>query len=388
MERIYPLCFDEKRRKKDDKNNEFESIGSAACRRAALPLLLLVFAVMILLSSCSAGSAAGEMDYGNDAGTYLPAEDDLTAYFLDVGQADATLLVSQGEAMLIDAGNRDDAQFIIGYLDELGIDRLKYVVFTHPHEDHIGSGEVIISQVTVDKVYMLDGYDEGLEGSLKRTVQRMGISAEAPDPGDTTYLGECSIEFLGPISGSDDENDMSICLRVDHGRNSMLFTGDAGSGPEREMIESGAALEADLLQAGHHGSSTSNSYYFLREVNPRYVVISCGKDNMYGHPHEETLSRFNDLGAEVFRTDLQGTVIAVDDGENITFNCEGEKADRPYSEDYQEASYIGNVNSKKYHSPDCGGLPKEENRVYFTDADAAEKAGYQPCGLCHPDEAR
>ena len=112
----------------------------------------------------------------------------------------------------------------------------------------------------------------------------------------------------------------------------------------------------DLLQAGHHGSSTSNSYYFLREANPEYVVISCGKGNMYGHPHEEALSRFRDLGAEVFRTDEQGTIIAVDDGMQITFNCEGKKSDRTHVKDYEDASYIGNINSKKYHLPSCSGL--------------------------------
>ena len=106
---------------------------------------------------------------------------------------------------------------------------------------------------------------------------------------------------------------------------------------------------------------------------------------MYSHPHEEALSRVNDLGAEVFRTDEQGTVIAVDDGSEITFNCEGKKSDRTYNEDQQEANYIGNANSKKYHLPSCGGLPDEKNRVYFMSVEAAESAGYEPCGRCHPD---
>jgi len=105
---------------------------------------------------------------------------------------------------------------------------------------------------------------------------------------------------------------------------------------------------------------------------------------MYGHPHEETLSRFNDLGAEVFRTDTQGTIIAVSDGKIFTFNAEGKKADRPYTEDPEEAKYIGNVNSKKYHEPSCSGLPQEENRSYFMTKEAAEKAGYDPCGNCRP----
>ena len=184
---------------------------------------------------------------------------------------------------------------------------------------------------------MLEGYDDGIEGYLKTVIDRMGIQTQAPLPGDTISLGECSIKFLGPLEKSDDENDNSICLKVMHGENSIIFTGDAGSSCERKMIESGEALEADILQAGHHGSSTSSSYYFLREVNPKYVVISCGKDNMYGHPHEESMSRFGDLGAEIFRTDEQGTVIAVSDGEDITFNCEGKKSERSHVKEYENA---------------------------------------------------
>ena len=343
-------------------------------------LVCLMIVVMTALCSCS--------EYGGEIGNseVMSAEDDLTMYFLDVGQADATLLVSRGEAMLVDAGNRDDADFIVNYLNDLGIDSLKYIVFTHPHEDHIGSGEAVISGFSVGKIFMADGYDEGIEVYLKEKIDERGILTENPVPGETVTLGECSVEFLGPYRTFSDENDNSICLKVTHGENSTLFTGDAGSTPERDMIENGENLEADTLQAGHHGSSTSNSYYFLREVNPRYIVVSCGKDNMYGHPHEETLSRFNDLGAEVFRTDVQGTVIAVDDGENITFNCEGKKSDREHVENMEEARYIGNVNSKKYHLPSCSGLPKEENQVYFMSVEAAENAGYDPCGRCHPDQ--
>lgn len=340
--------------------------------------LILLLAVLTFCSACTSETAGD----GNQKD--IPAEENLTVYFLDVGQADATLLVSQGEAMLVDAGNRDDGEFITEYLDELGINRLKYMVFTHPHEDHIGSGEAVIENTEVDKIFMLDGYDDGIEGYLKRAVDSAGIEAEAPAPGETATLGECSIEFLGPFSEYDDENDNSICLKVTHGNNRIVFTGDAGTAPEREMIENGQNLEADILHGGHHGSSTSNSYYFLREVNPRYVVISCGKDNMYGHPHEETLSRFNDVGAEVFRTDIHGTITAVSDGEIFTFNTEGIKADRPYSEEYEDAAYIGNVNSRKYHLPSCVSLPKEENRSYFMTKEAAEDAGYQPCGNCKP----
>lgn len=336
----------------------------------------MMLIVSMTLFSCS--------DDAGKATAALPAEGEMAIHFIDVGQADCTLLVSEGEAMLVDAGNREDDDLIISYLHELGIDELEYIVFTHPHEDHIGSGEAIIDEFPVEKIFMLDEYDEGVEGYLYDAIAEEGIDAEAPSVGEEVPFGECIVEFLGPVEEYSDANDDSICLKVVHGENSVLFTGDAGSAPERDMIEAGSELEADILQAGHHGSSASNSYFFLRESNPRYVVISCEEDNMYGHPHEEAMSRFNDLGAEVFRTDTQGTVIAVSDGREIAFNCEGKKADRPYSVEPDQAAYIGNVNSKKYHSPDCGGLPKEENRVYFMSIEAAEDAGYDPCGNCRP----
>ena len=338
---------------------------------------MILIGVSISLFSC------GSM---NDEGKpVLDSEENLAVPFLDVGQADSTLLISGGEAMLVDAGNRDDDDFIVDYLKKQGIDELKYIVFTHPHEDHIGAGEAVLNNFTVNKVFMLDGYNDGIEGNLKKNIERQNIATEAPSPGEKIRLGECEAEFLGPNKDYKDTNDNSICLMVRHGENSIMFTGDAGNSAERDIIENSGNIEADILHAGHHGSSTSNSYYFLRQVNPRYVVISCGKDNMYGHPHDEALSRFNDLGAEIFRTDEQGTVIALDDGKNITFNCKGKEADKPHMEDYQEANYIGNVNSKKYHLPDCGGLPKEENRIYFMSIENAEAAGYEPCGNCHPD---
>ncbi len=335
---------------------------------------LIALTMVLILAGCT----------GDSGSNNLPAEGELAVHFIDVGQADCTLLVSEDEAMLIDAGNRDDSGLILNYLEDVGVERLKYIVFTHPHEDHIGSGEAIINAIDVEKVFMLDEYDEGIEGYLKDEIDYLGIETEMPYPGDSTQLGECRIDFLGPEYDYKDANDDSICLKVIHGSNSMLFTGDAGSEPERDMIDAGTNLEVDLLHAGHHGSSTSNSYYFLRQSNPRYIVISCEEDNMYGHPHEETMSRFNDLGAEIFRTDTQGTIVALSDGNAFSFNVEGKKADKPYTEDFEESKYIGNLNSKKYHRPTCNGLPADDNRTYFKTKEAAEDAGFSACGNCKP----
>lgn len=338
-------------------------------------VLLSAIIMMVLMTAC----AAEESNEG------LPVEGELAVHFIDVGQADSTLLISDGEAMLIDAGNRDDDELIMNYIDDLGIKGFKYVVFTHPHEDHIGSGEDIVNNYDIDKIFMLDEYDEGMEGYLKRAIDRNGIQTSSPQPGDKVAFGDCEITFVGPFYDYEDTNDDSICLKVLHGSNSFLFTGDAETEPEHDMVDSGMNLEATVLHAGHHGSSKSSTYYFLKKVNPEYAVISCGAGNSYGHPHRETVGRFNDVGAEMFRTDKQGTIIAKCDGENITFNCEGKQPTRPHIDEQEEAKYIGNLNSKKYHDPDCGGLPEADNRTYFNSISAAEKAGYSPCGRCNPN---
>lgn len=152
-------------------------------------------------------------------------------------------------------------------------------------------------------------------------------------------------------------------------------------------------IKADVLKVGHHGSDTSTSYPFLREVMPEYAVISCGKGNSYGHPTEEVLSRLRDADVKVYRTDLQGDIIAVSDGENITFSTARneniqtnetvtEKADTITVD--TETSYIGNVKSKKFHRPNCHTLPAEKNRAILSSRDEAINAGYFPCGNCQP----
>ena len=345
-------------------------------RFLAFCLISILVMTLVLVSSCT----ADETDL--ESGTVYPAEDNLTMYFLDVGQADSTLLVSEGEAVLIDAGNRDDSNFITGYLDELGIKELKYMVFTHPHEDHIGSGEALVNSIAIEKIFMLDEYDDGIEGYLSRAISAAGIETEAPQPGDTARFGECRIDFTGPDRDYDNANDDSICLKVTHGSNTVLFTGDAGRVPEKNMIEAGENLEADLLQAGHHGSSTSTGYRLIYEVNPDYAVISVGADNSYGHPHEESLSRLNQAGTTIFRTDELGTVRAVTDGTELRFEWANSSADPENAESTEDIRFIGNVNSHKFHSSTCANLPLEKNQILFHSYQEAITAGYTPCESC------
>ena len=191
--------------------------------------------------------------------------------------------------------------------------------------------------------------------------------------------------ILGPLAEYEETNNTSLVLRVDFDETAFLFTGDMERIAEADLLEySAGELWATVLKVGHHGSSTSSSYPFLREVLPTYAVISCGTGNSYGHPHEEVLSRLSDAGTTVYRTDLLGTVVAVSDGKEISFTTEKNVSPTAGRGESAEAVYIGNRNSSVFHLERCPNLPKEENRVYFSARQDALDAGYAPCGNCCP----
>jgi len=198
------------------------------------------------------------------------------------------------------------------------------------------------------------------------------------------------VQVLGPQQQYDDPNDTSIVLKVSYGDTSFLFTGDAERTAEADILDAGYDLSSTVLKVGHHGSDTSTSYPFLREIMPEYAVIQVGAGNSYGHPTEDTLSRLRDADVEVYRNDLQGTIICTSDGETVAFTTEKNATARtnptvvvtPELDDVGE--YIGNKNSKKFHLPSCKNLPAEKNRIYFESRQAAVEAGQSPCGNCKP----
>ena len=247
----------------------------------------------------------------------------LTITYLDVGQADCTILQWQEYAMLIDAGNDEDATLVLATLEQLGIEQLDYVIATHSHEDHIGAMDEVLWNLPVECLI----YPE--ETSVMSTYRNFLEAAEKaaevlnPVPGDVYELGALQINILAPQEGfASDPNNASVAVRLVYGENSFLFTGDAEAESEACMLKLGAELESDVLQAGHHGSSTSNTEAFLEAVDPVYVIISCEKDNSYGHPHSEVLARLEEMDVQVYRTDTMGTITLVSDGKNIKISTE------------------------------------------------------------------
>lgn len=257
-------------------------------------------------------------------------EEELQVHFLDVGQGDATLIFQDTHAMLIDAGDNLYGWQVVDYLKYLGIEHLDYLIGTHPDSDHIGGMDTVLENISCDMVLMPGlERDTATYESVAEVLEEQRMERIVPEPGEEYSLGTAVFTVLAPNDTYDDINNNSIAIRLVHGRNSFLFTGDAESESEADMLKSGRLLSTDVYKVAHHGSSGANSELFLLAVNPKYAVISCGEDNDYGHPHSEVLNRLRLLGTEVYRTDEQGTIVALSDGSEIQFNMSPSESWQP-----------------------------------------------------------
>ena len=269
---------------------------------------------------------------GNSA--LVPLVDDENAFSLhviDMGQGDALLLSKDGKYALIDAGEtmspseRESREAIFAYLDSLGVKKLEFLLLTHQDYDHIGSALDVLKRYDVGVVY-----DNGVEHTSKTYENLMAylveedVNYKVVRDGDkvTSPWPEVMIEVVSPpqdliYSGKKaDVNENSIVLKVTYGSVSYLLTGDAEEKAEEYILSTKADIDADILKAGHHGSSSSSTKSFLAKVTPDVITISCGEDNDYGHPHIEPLENFAKFttAEKIFRTDIDGDIVVTTDG--------------------------------------------------------------------------
>jgi len=244
--------------------------------------------------------------------------DKLIVHYIDVGQADSILVQVNNKNLLIDAGSIDSKDKLISYLKKQGVHKLDYVVATHPHEDHIGGMSSVIKSFTIGEFFAPKklantNVFENMIAALKGTKI---ITAKA---GVKLNLGSnTNCEMLAPNSSEyDDINNYSAVIKLTYKKNKFLFMGDAQKLSEDEIIKSNADISCDVLKVGHHGSSTSSSKEFLDKVSPKIAVISSGRGNQFGHPSKGTISEFKNRKYTIYRTDIEGTIVLISDGNTI-----------------------------------------------------------------------
>lgn len=357
-------------------------------------------------AATQAGNAGGGQDSGRagaaqaTGNTGIAQAGTLTVTWLDVGQGDAAVIQCGGQSMLIDGGKPEKSSYIYAWLQQHGLSYLDVIVATHVDADHIGGLSGALNYASVGTAYCPEttGTTETFQSFVKYLAQR-GKQITVPTAGETFALGGAQIQILGPLHRAEDSNDNSIVLKVSFGATSFLFTGDAERAEEQDLLNSGVNLQSTVLKVGHHGSDTSTSYPFLRAVAPQYAVISVGAGNSYGHPTEAVLSRLRDAGVTTFRTDMQGEITAVSDGQTINFstaknavaiasaNVGGGNADGAAGVGTTAGSYVLNTNSHKFHLPSCSSVetisPKNRKDVNESREQIISE-GYAPCKRCNP----
>jgi len=247
-----------------------------------------------------------------------------TIHFVDVGQGDCTIIQSEGKTLVIDTGLPEARKALAAELQALGVQRIDTLFLTHPHEDHDGSFGFLADSYPIGTLYMPEYADDEEDyGDLLRRITGAGTQIRYPTVGDQFMVGDATATVLSaadPAQYPDDKNLWSIVTKIVDGNTSAVIMGDAEDINEYAMIDAGLDLDADILRVGHHGSRTSTSGAFLDAVTPDIAVISCGANNSYGHPHQETLDALWERSIVTYRTDLDGTItVSIDDaGYKIT----------------------------------------------------------------------
>ena len=249
---------------------------------------------------------------GNDCITTIPQDNNLRVYCLDVGQGDSILITNNNKTMLIDASTNEMGSRVVKYLNDLGIKKIDYLVGTHPHEDHIGGLDNVIKNFDIGTIYMPNvvattkTFEEVIDA-----ISAKKLKVTSPKTGDKFTVGNAECEVMSIRNDKDDYNNCSIVIKMDFNNVCYLFTGDA-----EESVESSRKWpHIDVLKVGHHGSNTSSSKNFLEQIKPEVALISVGQGNTYGHPTQATLKRLSNIGAKIYRTDENGTILLIEKGE-------------------------------------------------------------------------
>ena len=323
----------------------------------------------------------------------------MRVHFIDVGQADSAFIeLGNGQTMLIDAGRSGGD--VVDYIRNLQYETIDYVVASHPHDDHIGGMATVLNSFNIGKMYMpKQAHTISAFTNMLDVIENKDIDLYTAKAGTNILSsGNINIDVLAPFSESNSNlNNASAVVRITYGKTVMLFTGDAEHVIENQLLNSG--IDSDVLKVGHHGAGSASSSSFIKAVSPDIAVISVGEGNSYGHPHADTLAILNEVGANIYRTDEQGTiVVTADQNKKITVDKKAstvkenappvvvqtptEKVEekQPSVSDNQSQVVYRTRTGKKYHRSGCSYLKSKIE----TTVSEAQAMGLGPCSRCNP----
>lgn len=364
--------------------------------------IYLVFTALLILLL---GGCAFQTESSDESSTSTT----MRVHYIDTGESDSILIESGGHYMLIDAGDVDDKATVVNYLKDQKVEKLDYLILTHPHADHIGAASEVINTFSIGKIMMSSKTNNTkVYETLLDTIANKNLKITKPVVGGSHTIGNATFTILAPNSmdyGSN-LNNYSISLRLVNGQNSFLFIGDCETEAISDILANQQTLDSDVLLCGHHGSKTSTTSDFLKAVTPTYAVISVG-ENSYGHPSESTLSLLKKNNIKTYRTDENGTIVATSTGSKITFDAKSTtlsdvnvstpsedttsgKATASSTDTTSSKDTTTNNDSKvvyitdsgnKYHKDGCRYL---NNGKIKTTVKKAKDEGYNPCKVCKP----
>lgn len=277
-------------------------------------VMTICICIVFLLSGCTINQQTNTTIETSQ--TPVGTSNKMKVHFLDVGQGDSILVQSpNGKNLLVDGSTKDAGKEVVAYLKSHDVEKLDYVVATHPDADHIGGLISVLNSVSIKnfvdsgKVHTSQTYEEMLQLILNKNIPFI-----VPNIEDTIPLDDdLDITVLNVGEESDDNNEASIVLKITYGEVSFLLMGDADIRIEKEILER-SNVKSTVLKAGHHGSDTSSSEYFIQAVKPEVTILSYGKDNSYGHPDAEVKSRLERISSQIYGTAVVGNIVVETDG--------------------------------------------------------------------------
>lgn len=280
---------------------------------------LIIFLVIVIIGLFGKEQILDKTEDNKETTNNNIVDSTLEIYFFDVGQADSILIKEDEYTMLIDGGNQSDGENLVKYLQEnLNINDIDILVGTHPHEDHIGGLPDVISSLDIGKIYLPNATTTTkIFEKLLNSIEDKDYKITVPKINEEISLNNMNFKVIYTGTDESDLNNTSIVLKLEYGKITYLFTGDATDKTEEKILNKD--IEADVLKVGHHGSSYSSTEEFLNKVNPKYAIIQVGKDNKYDHPTKTTLDKLNERNIKIYRTDEDGTIKLTSNGENISF---------------------------------------------------------------------